>query len=245
MASTVPTLLIFTRGPRCEGERRRLLPASLQHAEIELHRHGLLRLLRIGRRLGLRPVVASSVPLELPADVEQIRQCGDSFSARLCSSLTESTRRYPQAPIVLVGTDSPDLGPEHLRQALAWLAESPTDTVVGPARDGGFYLLASRLPLERVLAEVQWCRSDTLETLEQALRRQGMPCRRLGSLIDLDHASDLEVWLSRKRFATGCAWIGYLLRSLLSQRRRPRVQLLRPWPSPALPATAAPRGPPD
>lgn len=243
-SDSIPTLLVFTLGPECERVRRRLLPHSLRSAELLLHRSGLDSTLAAGRRGGFRLVVASPKPLGLPDDVEQFRQRGRSFAERLRSTIRELHGRYPDEPLVVVGTDSPDLDASHLQEALSWLRDRPDGVVLGPAVDGGFYLLATRRPLDLELAAVQWCRSDTLHLLQDALSKNGRPVKQLSRLRDLDLPADLEVWLSRSFFLPSTRWLVRLLRSLLAIWRRPPVLSVSGRLQAPLLAAVSGRGPP-
>lgn len=243
-SDSTPTLLVFTLGPECEQVRRPLLPHALRSAELLLHRNGLDATLETGRRGGFRLVVASPEPLDLPGDVEQIRQRGQSFAERLRSTIRKLQEGYPDGPLVVVGTDSPDLDTSHLQQAISWLRDRPDGVVLGPATDGGFYLLATRRPLDIELATVQWCRNDTLRLLRDALSRNDRPVKQLSLLCDLDHASDLETWLSRGVFLPSTRWLGRLLRSLLATWRRPPMPALAIGPPAPLLTAASGRGPP-
>lgn len=238
-----PTLLVFTLGPECEGSRRQLLPAPLRPAESLLHEHGLDAALDAGRRAGLRLVVASPEPLHLAGDVEQLRQAGCTFAERLQNAVGTLQVDLQGAPLVVVGTDTPDLDVHHLNEALTWLDGEPDGVALGPCHDGGFYLLATRQSLDLELARVRWCRHDTRRSLTEALRRSGRPVKLLAPLRDLDRFSDVEAWLSRQ-LRSAATWLGRLLRSLLASWRRPPVHGVIDRPSPALATTAPGRGPP-
>lgn len=238
-----PTLLVFTLGPECEGSRRRLMPAPLRQAESLLHRHGLDAALDAGRRAGLRLVVASPEPLDLAEDVEQLRQHGCSFAERLRDAIRNLQVEMQGAPLVVVGTDTPDLGAQHLRQALSWLSHTDDGVALGPSHDGGFYLLAARQSLDLELQLVRWCRHDTRRSLMQALRYSGRSVMLLAPLRDLDRYSDVEAWLSQD-LHLAARWLGRLLRSLLADWRRPPVHDAIVGPTPALATTVPGRGPP-
>ncbi|MCK7595105.1 TIGR04282 family arsenosugar biosynthesis glycosyltransferase [Pseudomarimonas salicorniae] len=91
---------------------------------------------------------------------------------------------------LLIGADSPQLTAAHL-QAAARVLDEGAEHVLGPADDGGFWLLASRAPIpETVWNEVPYSQPDTGQRMESALTALG-GCRRLDTLRDLDRASDL------------------------------------------------------
>lgn len=91
---------------------------------------------------------------------------------------------------ILIGADSPQLSVEAL-QAAERALERGADHVLGPAEDGGFWLLGSARPISApTWVEVPYSRSDTAERMEQALRSQGS-VQRIETLRDLDRSGDL------------------------------------------------------
>ena len=66
------------------------------------------------------------------------------------------------------------------------------DAVLGPCRDGGFYLLGVRRPLrEGTLDHVRWSTADALEDTALALTLAGCTPVRLAPWFDVDDAADL------------------------------------------------------
>lgn len=239
-----PTLLVFTLGPECRRSTRQLLPAPLRQAETLLRRRGLDRALEAGRRAGLRIVVSSPGPLDLPADIEQSRQTGCRFADRLRDATQALLAELDGAPLIVVGSDAPDLTANHLRSALACLEKSPDDVVLGPAHDGGFYLLATRSTLDKELARVRWCRHDTRHSLEAALRDRKRVVHLLEPLRDLDRYADVEVWLAARSRGFGLGDLRRLLSRTLAQWRRPVVAGTANRPTLALATHLSGRGPP-
>ncbi len=190
-----PTLLVFTLGAHRESRRRQLLPQAQKAIEDSLHQTCLDSALTAGRTAGLRLEVCSPLELTLPADVARRKQDGPDFGSRLETALRQ-TFAEQGGPVVLVGSDVPDLDADHLRRTLEALEEDPECVVVGPSPDGGFYLLATAQPLGAALSAVQWRCRRTLDSLKQALRRQGRRIVLLPTLTDLDRRADLEHWLA-------------------------------------------------
>ena len=242
--ATIPTLLVFTLGPENERSRRRLLPTPLGRAETALHRSGLERMLAIGHAAGCRVVVAAPEPLDLPAGVTQLLQRGSSFGMRLRDAVCKQRTAIGDAPLLVVGTDTPDLEAAHLLAAIGRLADDCDSVVVGPSVDGGFYLLACRIGVDEALAAVHWRRRDACRSLLTALHRAGHPVHLLEELLDLDHRADLERWLTRRRTGTPVSWLERWLWTVLAAWRRPVVQLVFGCPDLALAAVVFGRGPP-
>jgi len=222
-----PTLLVFTLGAERERARRRLLGDRLATREVELHRACLDRALRAGEEAGCRVEVSSPATLDLPLAVARYGQSGDSFGERLRRAVRAAEGRA-QGPLVVVGTDIPDLSSDLVRRATAQLERDPNALVVGPSPDGGFYLLAGRAPLEEVLGSIRWCSKHALDSLLQAAEEAGRAVVLLPALTDLDRRSDLESWVARTRMSGGP------LRSLLRDFRQLLAALKRPDEHPSI-----------
>lgn len=239
------TLVIFSLGPERERARRRLLPGDWSEVELRLHRQGLETALEAGRSCGFRVVVSAPGELDLPPGVERAPQVGRTFGERLEHALRRVRADRPGGPVVVVGSDVPGLTPDHLVRALALLEDDAERVVVGPSPDGGFYLLASRRPVEDHFAAVRWRRRDTLASLLTSLEAAGRPVAFLPALADLDRRSDLEHWLSDTVATTGpWAELRGLLRSILSLLRRPAALPLIGMPRDPATATPGARAPP-
>ncbi len=91
--------------------------------------------------------------------------------------------------ICIVGTDTPEVGRDLAEKALEGLDE--TDVVIGPARDGGYYLLALRRYAPELFQGIPWSTSQVMDrTLEQA-ELLGLSVATLPVLNDIDVAADL------------------------------------------------------
>lgn len=198
LPSTRPTLLVFTLGPAPERRRRCLLPAPYGDREEALYRACLDEALAAGRSAGCRLAVSSPEPPPLPADVRPMFQAGSGFGSRLADAF-DAAGPAPDAPVVVVGTDTPGLSPDRLGRALELLdsteAGEAERVVVGPSPDGGLYLLAANRPLAPVLRRVCWRCRRTLDDLRRVLAEAGFEVVLLDPLADLDRPADLDGWL--------------------------------------------------
>lgn len=244
MMSSQPNLLVFTLDPAAESARRRLLPRRLDHLGTQLLRRTLSELLAAGRASGCRLEVSSPHRLDLPDGVRTVTQTGSSFGGRFRSAVSDALRRN-DGPTIVVGSDVPGLGRQHLTEALLVLERSPDAVVLGPSLDGGFYLLATSRPIDRELAQVRWRRRDTLASLERALRESGREVVLLAPLRDLDCAQDLARWIVHEA-GLSLRWhhFGRLLRRLVAAVRRPARRPRLGRPRLGLSLVHAVRGPP-
>jgi rSAM/selenodomain-associated transferase 1 len=95
---------------------------------------------------------------------------------------------------VIIGTDIPDLTAGLLRQAFAAL--ETYDTVIGPAVDGGYYLLGLREMIPELFRDIAWSTGRVLAQTKQRLDQQHLTMHLLPPLIDIDTAEDLHHWIA-------------------------------------------------
>ena len=102
-------------------------------------------------------------------------------------------RALPPGPVVIVGTDIPDITPGHVARAFRLLGRH--DAIFGPAADGGYWLvgLKRRPRLPDIFAGVRWSTEFTLSDSLAKLRRSHSVAL-LETLEDIDDSLSLEHW---------------------------------------------------
>ena len=100
-------------------------------------------------------------------------------------------------PCLVIGTDLPELNPDDVKQAVEQLEAH--DLVLGPASDGGYWLLGIgesliRNPQHWPLIGIPWGGPTVLEATLMAAQRQQLSCALVPKRNDLDHWSDLRPW---------------------------------------------------
>ena len=120
-------------------------------------------------------------------------QRGEDLGARMRNACAVRFRGGC-AKVILIGTDSPWMGPGRL--ALALRALDHADVVLGPASDGGYYLVGARstLPaklLLEIFRAIHWGTSSVLRRTVKNIRRHKIPMRLLPRDFDLDRPGDL------------------------------------------------------
>ncbi len=96
-------------------------------------------------------------------------------------------------PVLLIGTDCPQLTIEVLRDAAAALAEY--DCCLIPALDGGYVLLGLAAWQASLFDAIPWSTSQVAELTRQRIAAAGLRCREWPALRDIDEPADLQ-WLS-------------------------------------------------
>lgn len=96
--------------------------------------------------------------------------------------------------VVLIGTDCPFLTPELIENSFARLQDH--DLVIGPAEDGGYYLIGMKKAIKNVFEGISWSSELVLkQTLEKCLK-QNLKVHQLAVLSDIDNEKDLMKWES-------------------------------------------------
>lgn len=184
------TLVIFARAPRLGRGKRRLAADLGSVAAWRFQRWALDRALRrlSGDRRWSCVIAATGGPARWPANLRRIAQARGDLGRRM----QQAMRGQEPGPVVLVGTDVPDIAPHHIADAFRALGRH--DAVFGPAADGGYWLVGLRRPAAtQVFADIRW---STEHTLSDSLDRLGHGRRYhlLETLCDIDDAGSLSRW---------------------------------------------------
>jgi rSAM/selenodomain-associated transferase 1 len=111
-----------------------------------------------------------------------------NLGQKMASAFAEAFRRGARR-VALVGSDVPSIAREDVLDALESLDEH--DVVVGPATDGGYYLLALKRPEPELFRDVPWSTADVLATTLDRAAGLGHSVRVLRARGDVDTAEDL------------------------------------------------------
>ncbi len=94
--------------------------------------------------------------------------------------------------VIVIGTDCPALTSATLNDAFALLEQA--DVVIGPARDGGYYLIGLGAPHAGLFAGIPWSTPEVLAMTIDAAQRGALRVRLLSPLADVDTAADWQTW---------------------------------------------------
>jgi rSAM/selenodomain-associated transferase 1 len=119
-----------------------------------------------------------------------VPQEGADLGARMDRLLT-GLLAEGHAGAIVIGTDSPTLPTAYLRRACDAIRDAAVDLVIGPAEDGGYYLIGLRAPAAALFVDMAWSTATvTAETLARA-GRLGLRPALLPSWFDVDRGEDL------------------------------------------------------
>lgn len=119
-----------------------------------------------------------------------IDQEGDDLGARMSQAFeTMFARGYQR--VLIVGTDVPSLPLEHYKQALTLLDKH--DVVLGPAFDGGYYLIGLNNSIPALFENIPWSTNRVLSLTHEKADRMGFSIGLLPEWRDIDTIEDLHV----------------------------------------------------
>ena len=127
----------------------------------------------------------------LPASFGLVGQRGSSFGDRLLNAV-EDLLLLKYDSLCLIDSDSPTLPPAFLQAAVSALARPGDRMVLGPAKDGGYYLIGLKKAHRPVFENIDWSTSKVLtQTIERAQQIK-LPITFLPTWFDVDDAATLR-----------------------------------------------------
>ncbi len=189
-------IVVFGRQPVAGRVKTRLAAGLGEEAAAGVYRVLLEHTLRCALASGARVTLSVAEPpsegwTPFPGVRPEV-QCSGDLGRRMLEAFRRAFARGASA-VVLVGSDCPGLETAHLLEALDRLEGHPV--VLGPAADGGYWLVGQRPPGVDCFAGVPWSSGDTLRATRERLRGLGVPWAELEVLRDVDTLEDLEVVL--------------------------------------------------
>jgi len=202
-------LIIFTRYPEPGKTKTRLIPALGPEGAAELQRnlteHAVATAVDRPRRgvstrpsLEVRFAGATRRAMEnwLGSILTYRPQGEGDLGGRMARAFRE-TFHSGIDHAVLMGIDCPELTAGILLAAFDALKQH--DIVLGPATDGGYYLIGLRRKamnraIPAIFKGIEWGTGDVFEKTLKIVRSQGLRLYRLAPLEDIDRPEDLPVW---------------------------------------------------
>ncbi len=190
-------LAIFMRWPEAGVTKTRLLPvlgaegAAALHRKLAEHTASIAREFRDVQSAQLVIYFTGGSPERMHAwlgeDIALRAQANGDLGSRLCDAFERECDQHDH--VFAIGADCPTLTPAILRQAAAALQTH--DVVLGPAEDGGYYLIGLKQPQPSLFEDIAWGESSVCRDTEVAAARVGLRVAKLPVLSDVDRPEDL------------------------------------------------------
>ncbi len=200
-------LILFARYPVAGRVKTRLIPALGAEGAAALHRRLVLRTLRTAEVAARRAGSELEIRFDGGSEAAMAHWLGDGWvcrrqgdgdlGQRMASAFEDSFKEGSTATAV-IGSDCPGLTPELLSGAFDALSQN--SAVLGPATDGGYYLLGLTRFVPELFHGLTWGTDSVLADSLGILERAGIKPGLLDPLDDLDRPGDLPAW---RRIAEG------------------------------------------
>jgi hypothetical protein len=116
-------------------------------------------------------------------------QEGKSLGERMVNAFNK-TFSLGAKKAVIIGTDCVEISMEIVSQAFNSLDE--TDVVLGPAEDGGYYILGMKKLIPEIFDDIRWSTSQVLVQTIDKIKENGLKFSLLKTLRDIDTLSDFN-----------------------------------------------------
>jgi hypothetical protein len=194
-------LIIFTRYPEPGKTKTRLIPVLGAEGAATLQRQMTEQKLTQVREL--QAAYPVSVEVHFTGGNEQLmqswlgssliyqRQSEGDIGCRMASAFQASFEAGMNS-VVLIGIDCPDLNAQLMAEAFQALHQH--DLVLGPAVDGGYYLIGLRRLIPELFTGIRWSTAEVLPETLRIAHRLELAVAKLRLLSDVDRPEDLSVW---------------------------------------------------
>jgi hypothetical protein len=194
-------LILFTRYPEPGKAKTRLIPVLGTQGAANLQKHMTEHVLARTSGFVSQRKVDMEVRYEggnrglmekwLGSNISYRSQGRGDIGIRMSRAFSQAFDQGVNR-VVIVGSDCPGINEATVRTAFDLLAQF--DLVVGPANDGGYYLIGLRQEESELFENVPWGTAEVgARTLEIA-DRLGLHWVKIEPLDDVDRAEDIEVW---------------------------------------------------
>jgi uncharacterized protein len=192
---TTSCLIIFTRYPEPGKTKTRLIPALGENGAAQLHRrmaeHTVQQALALSCHIEVWYVGGSEELMQnwLGTDLLYREQPIGDLGDRMCAAFRSAFEQSYQS-VMIVGTDCPGLTTALLIEGFAALQSQVV--TIGPAIDGGYYLIGLRCLVPELFKGISWSTAMVLKETLQVADRLNLDFKLLPYLHDIDIPEDLK-----------------------------------------------------
>ncbi|MAT64818.1 MAG: flagellar biosynthesis protein FlgB [Gammaproteobacteria bacterium] len=206
-------LLLFARTPVRGRVKRRLAAEVGGQAAFDIHCAMTAYLARMADKAALMPACLYAWPdvdspwlqdLAARHSLQLLAQQGADLGERMFNALAEQLRGSDFA--ILTGSDCPGIDPAYVENAAARL-QAGVPWVFGPAEDGGYVLVGTRLATLEPFQAIDWGTAAVMEQTRERCRAAGLAWEELDTLYDIDtHEDWLRLQRDRPELCANLVW---------------------------------------
>ncbi len=194
-------LIAFTRYPEPGKAKTRLIPALGAEGAATLHRQMTEHTLAQVKELQNRRKITIEVRFDggdltlmkrwLGYDLGYQEQGTGDLGTRIARSHASAFQAHMDS-VVTIGTDCPGLGSQLMSKAFQQLLAD--ELVLGPAQDGGYYLIGLRRFIPELFSGITWGTAEVLKQTVDIAKQLDLSVAYLPELADVDRPEDLPIW---------------------------------------------------
>ncbi|MBC6430470.1 glycosyltransferase [Nostoc sp. HG1] len=194
-------LIIFTRYPEPGKTKTRMIPALGDVGAANLQRQMTEYTIKQAKELQKISNISVEVRFAggnlqlmqdwLGLDLVYNPQAEGDLGSRMARSLFEAFES-DATKVIIIGTDCPGVNAQILATAFEKLYTS--DLVLGPAIDGGYYLIGLRQPIPELFVNIEWGTAQVFQKTVDIAQKLNLSYVNLSPLADVDRPEDLPIW---------------------------------------------------
>jgi uncharacterized protein len=192
-----PAIVIMSKVPK-PGETKTRLMTQISGKECAmLHLACLKDICHTVKGLDVQGYVyfTGASEVDLPPEILKRLQIGRDLGERLYHTALGVLAEHDR--LIFLGADLPNLTGDLLQKAIDYLDEF--DTVIGPATDGGYYLLGIKFAHAGLFADIQWGGAKVLDQTIKQIEESKLSYYLLESKNDIDTWDDLVAFYEKGR----------------------------------------------
>ena len=209
MPTRANALAVMAKAPIAGEVKTRLVPPLTQEQAADLYRALLLDQLEHLSGLTVAELYLvfapnSAAPLMwqlAPPNFYCFAQRSGDLGERMNAAFIDLWQLGHRS-VVVIGSDLPALPLDFFGTAFGLLATSAHQVVLGPSRDGGYYLVGMNQPTPEMFQNMTWSHNQVLAQTMERLARLGIAAELLPTWFDLDTVEDLAYLQSLSEPAT-------------------------------------------
>jgi len=198
-------LIVFTKAPVSGQVKTRLIPYIGPRRATQIYQELLTKTLSTAIKSGF-----SSIQIWVSGDIEHdyfnqlknrhavkiYQQKGNNLGERMSNAFDIVLRNYSHA--VLIGSDCPSLKCSDLMTSEEYLKNN-NDVVLGPASDGGYYLIGLNRNNPQLFSNIKWGKDNVFADTCENINSLGWNLELLPQRWDVDRITDLLPYFMMKR----------------------------------------------
>ncbi len=190
-------LAVMLKAPAAGSVKTRLVPPFTLDEAAEIYTYFIKDTFSSLSHLKDVDIISAVTPEGSLDEVAKLLPEGSLVRAQKGSNLGERLQKLIKElfnegyeRVAVIGADSPDLPVDYIENAFLTLRLNPGKLVIGPSKDGGYYIIAMDKFEARAFQDIPW---STPRTLETTVQNVGGSALLLSAWHDIDRASDIPL----------------------------------------------------